>query len=106
MFWLQIQKCKNVPRTDKKARQSKQEVKKKLEESLIGEKHENKDIEGKAYNVENKEEVAVVIQGFEELIRTNKNNIAWVAYHQGKITDRFKERQRKISWTGRKIRCV
>lgn len=53
MFWLQIQKCKNVPRTDKKARHSKQEVKKELEESLIGEKHGNKDIEGKAYNVEN-----------------------------------------------------
>ena len=70
MTWLKIQKYDSVPRIDKKTRKSKQE-------SLIGEKHENKDIEDKVDKVENCKEAVVIIREFEELIRTNTNNIRW-----------------------------
>ena len=45
---------------------TKQEVKKKLDESLTGEKHENNSIEDKAEKVENCEETAVFIQESED----------------------------------------
>ena len=88
MTWLKIQKYDSVPRIDKKTRKSKQE-------SLIGEKHENKDIEDKVDKVENCKEAVVIIREFEELIRTNTSNIRWAAYNQGNIFERFKKRERE-----------
>ena len=69
-------KCDNIPCTHKKTRLSKQEVEKEFEESLIGENHNNKGIQDKVDKIESCKEATVVIREFEELIRTNKNNIA------------------------------
>lgn len=72
---------------------SKQEVENELEESLInGEKHENKDIKGKAEKVEKCKEAAVVIREFKEIIQTKRKNI-WKAYQQGKISQRLKRKR-------------
>lgn len=65
---------------------------------INGEKDENKYIEGKADKVENCEKAVVVIGKFEEIILTNKNNIMWVAYQQGKIFQRFEERENWWQW--------
>ena len=93
-------KCNNAPRTYKKTWKTKQEVKKELEESLICENHENKDIKDKAETVENCREATVIIWVFEELICTIKK-IAWLVYNQGKIFERFKEGE--VHDTGREI---
>ena len=69
-------KCDNIPCTHKKTRLSKQEVQKEFEESLIGENYNNKEIKDKVDKIESCKEATVVIREFEELIRTNKNNIA------------------------------
>ena len=42
---------------------------------------------------ENCEEAAVIMQELEHLIHTNKSNIVWVMYHQGKMFQRFRERR-------------
>ena len=44
--------------------------------------------------MQNYKEASVVIRQFEELIRTNKNNIICVFYHQVKIFEMFKEREK------------
>ena len=52
-------------------RKSKQEIKKKLEDSLINEeKHENKDIEEKPGKVQNCQHAAALIQKFEGIIKS------------------------------------
>lgn len=43
--------------------------------------------------MENCKEVVDIIYEFEELIHTKKNGIVWVAYHYGKIFERFKKRE-------------
>ena len=59
-----------------KTQNSKQEVKKELEESLFnGEKHGNKNIGEKAPKVEKCEDSAAVTREFEDIIRTKKKNI-------------------------------
>ena len=35
----------------------------------------------------------VIMQELELLIHTNKSNIVWVMYHQGKMFQRFRERR-------------
>ena len=42
---------------------------------------------------ENCEEAAVIMQELEHLIHTNKSNIVWVMYQQGKMFQRFRERR-------------
>lgn len=44
--------------------------------------------------MENCKEVVDIIYEFEELIHTKKNGIVWVAYHYGKIFERFKKREK------------
>ena len=53
-------------------------------------------MEDKVDQVENCEEAAVVIRDFEELVRTNNNNIVWKAYQQDKVFEKLKERTREI----------
>ena len=48
------------------------------------------EIEEKAKMIERPEDAAKVIQEFEEIIRTNKKNIVWLACQQGKTFHTFK----------------
>ena len=51
------------------------------EESIVNSKtHSNTEIKEKTLMVERPEDAAKVIQDFEEIIRSNKKNIVWLAY--------------------------
>ena len=62
-----------------------------LKESIVNsENHDSMEIEEKAKMIERPEDAAKVIQEFEEIISTNKKNIVWLAYQQGKTFHTFK----------------
>ena len=82
---------KNAILTTKK---TKSEIKKELEDSIAnGKKNENTDIEQTAKNcTETEENAAKVIHEFEEIIKNKKTDIVWLAYHQGKIFQKFRSK--------------
>ena len=81
--------------TTKKA---KCEIMKELEDYIAkGKKNENTEIQQMAANFTANEEDAVkVIQEFEEIIRSKKNDIVWPAYYQGKIFQRLRSKERFV----------
>ena len=42
-------------------------------------------------------EAAKVIQEFEEILRNKKSYIAWLAYYQGKIFQKFRSKERFVN---------
>ena len=79
-------------------KKTKSEIKKKLEDSIAnGNKNENADIEQMAKNcTESEEDAAEVIHKFEEIIRKKKSGIVWLAYHQGKIFQKFRSKEQFV----------
>ena len=49
-----------------------------------------------AKEVEKPEDAAAVIKQYEDIIRTKKKGIMSIAYHQGKVFKRFKDKERFI----------
>ena len=45
----------------------------------------------------NEEDVATVIQEFEEIIRNKKSDIVWLAYYQNKIFQKFRSKERFVN---------
>ena len=43
------------------------------------------------------EDVATVIQEFEEIIRNKKSDIVWLAYYQSKIFQKFRSKERFVN---------
>ena len=80
-------------------KKTKSEIKKELEDSIAnGKKNENTDIEQMAKNcTESEEDAAEVIHKFEEIIRNKKSDIVWLAYHQGKIFQKFRSKERFVN---------
>ena len=50
----------------------------------------------KADKVENPEDATAIIKQYEDIIRTKKNNIISIAYHQGKVFKRFQDKEKFI----------
>ena len=77
-----------------KIKKKKSEIKKELEDSIANsKKNENTDLHEKAENCRAKEEdAAKVIQEFEQIIKNKKSDIVWLAYYQGKIFQKFREK--------------
>ena len=73
--------------------------KKELEDSIgNGKRNENTDIQQMAENrTENEEDVATVIQEFEEIIRNKKSDTVWLAYYQSKIFQKFRSKERFVN---------
>ena len=71
--------------TIKKTRKIKEETKKELNKSIVGKKHDNKEIKEKANIVEKPDDVAAAVLEFEVITRSKKKNIVWTAYQQGNI---------------------
>ena len=80
-------------------KKTKSEIKKELEDSLASsKKNENADIEEIANNyTESKEGAAKAISKFEEIIKNKKSDIVWLAYHQGKIFQKFRSKERFVN---------
>ena len=77
-----------------KIKKKKSEIKKELEDSIANsKKNENTDLHKKAENcTANEEDAAKVIQEFEQIIKNKKSDIVWLAYYQGKIFQKFREK--------------
>ena len=88
-----------VKDTIQKIKKTKSGTKKELEESIAnGGRNENTDIQEKAEKcTTNEEDAAKVIQEFEQIIKNKKSDIAWLAYYQGKIFQKFKKKERFVS---------
>ena len=90
---MQNLEVKDAILTTKK--KTKSEIKKELEDSIAnGKKKENTDIEELAKNcTEWEEDAAKVFYRFEEIIKNKKSDIVWLAYHQGKIFQKFRSKK-------------
>ena len=85
---------KGVPDSEKAKRLSKEEIKKQLLDSMIiDEVAEFENLNKEAEEVQDPEEAAEIIKRYEDVIKTKKKGIIKVAYHQGQIFKRFKEKQ-------------
>ena len=82
-----------------KIKNTKPEIKKELEESITNRKrNKNTDMQEEVNKCKkNEEDAAKVIQEFEEIIRNKKSDIVWLAYYQGQIFQKFKEKERFVS---------
>ena len=90
-----------VKDTIQKIKETKSEIKKELEELIAnGKRNEHTDMEEQPENgTTNEEDAAKAIQEFEEIIKNKKSHIVWLAYYQGKIFQRFREKERFVSHT-------
>ena len=88
-----------VKDTIQKIKETKSEIKKEFEELIAnGKRNEHTDMEEQPENgTTNEEDAAKAIQEFEEIIKNKKSHIVWLAYYQGKIFQRFREKERFVS---------
>ena len=87
IFYVQLRG--NSEKSKKTKRLNKDEIKKQLIESIII----NNAIEIDNLN-ELAEKVANIIKQYEEILRTKRKGIISVAYYQGKLFKRFKEKEK------------
>ena len=74
------------------------EIKKQLAESIFkNEVVETDELNKQAEEVQDAEEAAKVIQEYENIIRTNKKGIIRIAYHQGKVSEKFNSKEKLIT---------
>ena len=79
----------------KAKRLSKEEIKKQLLDSMIiNEVTEFENLNKEAEEVQDPEEAAEIIKRYEDVIKTKKKEIINVAYHQGQVFKRFKEKEK------------
>ena len=89
----------DVKDTIQKIKKTKLEIKKELEESITDRKrNENTDMQEKVNeSTTNEENTVKVTQEFEEIIKSKKIDITWLAYYQDQIFQKFKEKGRFVS---------
>ena len=81
----------------KTKRLSKHEIKNQLLESIIiNEVVESEELKKEAEEIQQPEEAAKVIKQDEDIIKIKKKGIISIAYYQGKIFKRFKEKEKFI----------
>ena len=78
-------------------RLSKEEIQKELLESIIiNEVAEPEELNKNSEEIQKSEEEAEVIKQYEYIIKTKKKAILNIAYYQGKVFKRFKEKEKFI----------
>ena len=81
----------------KAKRLSKEEIKKRLLESMIiDEVLESKELNEKAEKIQEPEKAVRIFKQYEDIIKTKKKGIISIAYYQGKVFKRFKEKEKFI----------
>ena len=86
---------KGVTDNKKAKRLSKEEIKKKLLDSMaIGEIVEFDDLNKEAEEIQDPEKAVIIIERYENIIKTKRKGIINVAYHQGQVFKRFKEKEK------------
>ena len=75
-----------------------EEIKKHLIESIvINEVVKTDDLNKQAEEIQDLEEAAKVIQKYEDIIRTKNKGVISIAYHQGKVFKKFKDKEKFIT---------
>ena len=75
-------------------RLTKKEIKSKLLDSIIISKVlESEDLNKEAEEVQDLEKAEEIVRRYEDIIKTKKNGIINVAYHQGQVFKKFKEKK-------------
>ena len=86
---------KGVADSKKAKRLSKEEMKRQLLDSMIiDEVAEFEDLNKAAKEVQDLEKAAEIIKRYEDIIETKKKGIINVAFYQGEIFKRFKEKEK------------
>ena len=86
---------KGLTDNKKAKRLSKEEIKKKLLDSMtIDEIVEFEDLNKEVEQKRDPEEAAKIIKRYEDIIKTKNKGIINVAYHQGQVFKRFKEKEK------------
>ena len=86
---------KGVTDNKKAKRLSKEEIKKKLLDSMtIDEIVEFDDLNKEAEKIEDPKKAAEIIKRYEDIIKTKNKGIINVAYHQGQVFKSFKEKEK------------
>ena len=86
---------KDVADSKKTKRLSKEEIKKQLLHSIIiDENREFDDLNKEAEEIQDPEKAAEITKRYEDIIKTKKKGIINVAFHQGQIFKRFKEKEK------------
>ena len=93
VFCIQVQKVSKI--TKKTRKFSKEEIKQQLFDSIIDIICivETEELNKKADKAEKPEDVAAIIKQYEDIICTKNKNIMSIAYHQGKVFKRFKDKE-------------
>ena len=87
-----------VKDTIHKIKKTKSEIKKELEESIAKSgRNENAGMQEKVNGCRTNEDAVKAIQEFEQIIQNKKSDIVWLAYYQGQIFQKFRERERFVS---------
>ena len=74
-----------------------EEIKKQLIASIaINDTIETDELNKKAEEVQNPEDAAAIIKQYEEIIQTKKKLIISIAYRQGRVFKRFRDREKFI----------
>ena len=60
-------------------------------------KNENTDMQDKVNGCITNEDAVKAIQEFEQTIQNKKKGIVWLAYYQGQIFQKFREKERIVS---------
>ena len=95
IFCLQV--WKGVADSKKAKRLLQDETKKQLLESIIiNEAVESEELNIEVDEVQDPEKAAKVIQEYENIIKTKKKGIVSMAYHQGKVFNKFKDREKIV----------
>ena len=74
----------------KRIRKTKEEILKKVKDSIMIEETVNEDIEKTAKSVKSPDEAVEKVNNMEKVIKSNTCNILWLAYQQGQIFEKFK----------------
>ena len=81
----------------KAKRPSKEEIKKQLLESMIADEVvEFEDLSKEAEEIREPEKAAEVIKWYKDIVKMKKKGIISVAYYQGKVFKRFKEKEKFV----------
>ena len=69
-----------------------------VKDAILTTKKTKSDIEQMAKNcTESEEDTAKFIHEFKEIIKNKKSDIVWLAYHQGKIFQKFRSKERFVN---------
>ena len=86
---------KSLAESKKTKRLSKEEIKKQLLDSMIiDEAIEFEDLNKEAKEIQDPEKAAEIVKQYEDITKTKSKWIINVAYHQGKVFKRFKDKEK------------